>query len=136
LLWIVAQGINIALIEPGKPWQNGVTERASTTNFATNALASNGSARAPRQRSLGYLTPNEFMAQHTNTALRHATRRVAGVSRPSRSSPLHHLLRAGQMHEATFQANRGPKKPGRSDRARADDVLQDLRGKYRDLIMP
>jgi putative transposase len=26
LSWIVAQGIGTALIEPGKPWQNGVTE--------------------------------------------------------------------------------------------------------------
>jgi putative transposase len=26
LSWIVAQGIRTALIEPGKPWQNGITE--------------------------------------------------------------------------------------------------------------
>ena len=26
LSWIVSQGIGTALIEPGKPWQNGVTE--------------------------------------------------------------------------------------------------------------
>ena len=26
LSWIIAQGIGTALIEPGKPWQNGVTE--------------------------------------------------------------------------------------------------------------
>src|SRR5436190_23359912 len=26
LSWIVAQGIDTALIEPGKPWQNGVAE--------------------------------------------------------------------------------------------------------------
>jgi len=26
LSWIVAQGIGTVLIEPGKPWQNGVTE--------------------------------------------------------------------------------------------------------------
>jgi transposase InsO family protein len=26
LSWIVAQGIGTALIEPGNPWQNGVTE--------------------------------------------------------------------------------------------------------------
>jgi hypothetical protein len=26
LSWIVAQGIGTALIEPGEPWQNGVTE--------------------------------------------------------------------------------------------------------------
>ena len=26
LSWITAQGIGTALIEPGKPWQNGVVE--------------------------------------------------------------------------------------------------------------
>jgi putative transposase len=26
LSWIAAQGVGAALIEPGKPWQNGVTE--------------------------------------------------------------------------------------------------------------
>jgi putative transposase len=26
LSWIAAQGIGTALIEPGKPWQNGVAE--------------------------------------------------------------------------------------------------------------
>jgi putative transposase len=26
LSWIVAHGIGTALIEPGKPWQNGVTD--------------------------------------------------------------------------------------------------------------
>jgi putative transposase len=27
LSWVVAQGLGTALIEPGKPWQNGVAER-------------------------------------------------------------------------------------------------------------
>lgn len=36
LSWIVAQGIGTALIDPGKPWQNGVTE-ASTASSATSA---------------------------------------------------------------------------------------------------
>ena len=36
LSWIVAQQIDIALIDPGKPWQNGVA-RASTASSATNA---------------------------------------------------------------------------------------------------
>jgi putative transposase len=35
LSWVVAQGIGTALIEPGKPWQNGVT-RASTASSATS----------------------------------------------------------------------------------------------------
>jgi hypothetical protein len=49
--------------------------------------------------SLGYLTPNQFMAQR-NAAPRHATGRVAAVSGPSRPGPLHHLLPEEQMHEA------------------------------------
>jgi putative transposase len=31
LSWIVAQGIGTALIEPGKPWQNGVAESFNGT---------------------------------------------------------------------------------------------------------
>lgn len=58
-----------ALIEPGKPWQNGATQ-ASMTSSATNALALNGwrlhcNAVCPHS-SLGYLTPNEFVVnKHT-----------------------------------------------------------------------
>ena len=37
LRWIVEQGIETALIEPGKPWQNGVVDRASTPSSAMNA---------------------------------------------------------------------------------------------------
>jgi putative transposase len=34
--WIVTQGIGTALIEPGKPWQNGVSE-STTASSATSA---------------------------------------------------------------------------------------------------
>jgi len=115
LSWIVAQGINTALIEPGKPWQNGVTESfngkfrdecLSLEWFRSRAEAKviieswrqHYNAVRPHS-SLGYLTPNEFMAQ-TNAAPPHATGRVAAVSGPSRPGPLHHLLREEQMHEA------------------------------------
>ena len=38
LSWIVAQGIGTALIEPGKPWQNGVTE-SFTGKFRDECLS-------------------------------------------------------------------------------------------------
>ena len=50
--------------------------------------------------SLGYLTPNEFMARQPNAAPRHATGRVAAVLRPSRPGPLHNPPREGQMQQA------------------------------------
>ena len=52
LSWIAAQGIDTALIEPGKPWQNGVGE-SFNGKFRDECLKSNGSARAPKRRSLG-----------------------------------------------------------------------------------
>jgi Integrase core domain len=46
LTWITSMGINTALIDPGKPWQNGATE------------SFNGKFRDERPHSsLGYLTP-------------------------------------------------------------------------------
>jgi putative transposase len=47
LSWIVAQGIGTALIEPGKPWQNGVTE---SFNGKFRDECSSGFVRAPRRR--------------------------------------------------------------------------------------
>ena len=79
LSWIVAQGIGTALIEPGKPWQNGVAE-SFNGKFRDECLSlewfrSRAEAKviieAWRQHynevrphsSLGYLTPNEFAAR-------------------------------------------------------------------------
>jgi putative transposase len=116
LSWIVAQGIGTALIEPGKPWQNGVTESfngkfrdecLSLEWFRTRAEAKpiietwrwHYNEVRPHS-SLGYLTPNEFVAQRANAARRHATGRVAAVSGPSRPGPLHNQSREGQMQQA------------------------------------
>lgn len=116
LSWIVAQGIGTALIEPGKPWQNGVTESfngkfrdecLSLEWFRSRAEAKviieswrqHYNAVRPHS-SLGYLTPNEFVAQLTNTAPVEATGRGAAVSGPSRPGPLHHPPRKGQMQQA------------------------------------
>jgi putative transposase len=116
LSWIVGQGINTALIEPGKPWQNAVTESfngkfrdecLSLEWFRSRAEAKviieswrqHYNAVRPHS-SLGYLTPNEFVARQTNAAPREATGRVAAVSGPSRPGPLHDLLREEQIQEA------------------------------------
>ena len=96
LSWIVGQGIGTALIEPGKPWQNGVTESfngkfrdecLSLEWFRTRAEAKviieswrqHYNAVRPHS-SLGYLTPNEFVTQQTNAAPGEATGRGAAVS--------------------------------------------------------
>jgi len=115
LSWIVAQGIGTALIEPGKPWQNGVAE-SFNGKFRDECLSlewfrSRAEAKVIieswRQHynevrphsSLGYRTPNEFAAQSTNAASPHATGRVAAVSGPSRPGPLHHPPREGHMQQ-------------------------------------
>ncbi len=84
LSWVAAQGISTALIEPGKPRQNGVTESfngkfrdecLSLEWFRSRAEAKviieswrrHFNAVRPHS-SLGYLTPNEFVAQLTNAA--------------------------------------------------------------------
>ncbi len=116
LSWIVGQGIGTALIEPGKPWQNGVTESfngkfrdecLSLEWFRSRAEAKviietwrqHYNAVRPHS-SLGYLTPNEFVAHQTNAALLHATGRGAAVHGPSRPGPLHHPPREGHVQQA------------------------------------
>lgn len=115
LSWIVAQGIGTALIEPGKPWQNGVTEsfngkfrdeRLSLEWFRSRAEAKviieswrqHFNAVRPHS-SLGYPTPNEFAAQLINAAPGTATGRGAAVHGPSRPGPLHHPPRERQMQQ-------------------------------------
>jgi putative transposase len=79
LAWIVSHGIGTALIEPGKPWQNGVTE-SFNGKFRDECLSlewfrSRAEAKviieAWRRHynkvrphsSLDYLTPNEFVSK-------------------------------------------------------------------------
>ena len=95
LKWIVDQGIETALIDPGKPWQNGATE-SFNGKFRDECLSlewfrSRAEAKivieAWREHynqvrphsSLGYLTPAEFTAklQQTNAAPASATGRDA-----------------------------------------------------------
>ena len=107
LTWIVEQGIETALIEPGKPWQNGVAE-SFNGKFRDECLSlewfrSRAEAKVVIETwrrhynevrphsSLGYLTPDEFVARSSKTQ-RPAMQR-AGTLRyvgPPRPGPLHH----------------------------------------------
>jgi len=116
LSWIVAQGIGTALIEPGKPWQNGVTE-SFNGKFRDECLSlewfrSRAEAKVIIENwrrhynevrphsSLGYLTPNEFVARQENAAPSDATGQGAAVCGPPRPGPLRHPLRQGHMQQA------------------------------------
>ena len=116
LSWIVTQGIGTALIEPGKPWQNGVAE-SFNGKFRDECLSlewfrSRAEAKVVIEAwrrhyndvrphsSLGYLTPNEFVARQENAAPRQATGQGAAVSGPPRPGPLHHPLRKEHSQEA------------------------------------
>ena len=84
LSWIVTQGIGTALIEPGKPWQNGVAE-SFNGKFRDECLSlewfrSRAEAKVLIEEwrrhfnevrphsSLGYLTPNEFVASRNKAS--------------------------------------------------------------------
>ena len=115
LSWIDAHGIGTALIEPGKPWQNGVAE-SFNGKFRDECLSlewfrSRAEAKVVIEAwrrhynevrphsSLGYLTPDEFAVRQTNTAPRQATGQGAAVYGPPRPGPLHHPLRKEHMQE-------------------------------------
>jgi hypothetical protein len=55
--------------------------------------------------SLGYLTPNEFVARLTNAASRHATGQGAAISGPSRPGPLRQPLHEEHMQQARDAAS-------------------------------
>jgi putative transposase len=117
LSWIVAQGIGTALIEPGKPWQNGVAE-SFNGKFRDECLSlewfrSRAEAKVIIETwrrhynevrphsSLDYLTPNEFVARHKNAASCQATGQGAAVCGPSRPGPLLNPLREEHMQQVT-----------------------------------
>src|SRR3984893_10929012 len=116
LSWIVAQGIGTALIEPGKPWQNGVAE-SFNGKFRDECLSlewfrSRAEAKVLIEEwrrhfnevrphsSLGYLKPNEFVAQGATPAPRHATGRDAAVYGASAPRPVAQPSPRGQMQQA------------------------------------
>jgi putative transposase len=115
LSWIVAQGIGMALIEPGKPWQNGVAE-SFNGKFRDECLSlewfrSRAEAKVLIEQwrrhfnevrphsSLGYLTPNEFVARGARPAPCHATGRGAAVCGASAPRPVAQPSPRGQMQQ-------------------------------------
>jgi putative transposase len=83
LKWIAEQGIETALIDPGKPWQNGVGE-SFNGKFRDECLGlewfrSRAEAKVVIESwrrhynavrphsSLGYLTPEEFVEKYRQT---------------------------------------------------------------------
>jgi len=102
-----------ALIEPGKPWQNGVTE-SFNGKFRDECLSlewfrSRAEAKviieAWRRHynevrphsSLDYLTPNEFVAQAARPAPRNATGRGAAADGASAPRPVAEPSPRGQL---------------------------------------
>jgi putative transposase len=119
LRWIVGQGIETALIDPGKPWQNGATE-SFNGKFRDECLSlewfrSRAEAKVVietwRQHfnnvrphsSLGYLTPAEFVARlkEQDAAPAKATGRTAAVCGASALRPVAQPSRKGQSKSAT-----------------------------------
>jgi putative transposase len=103
LQWIADQGIDTALIDPGKPWQNGVGESfngkfrdecLSLEWFRSRAEAKvvietwrrHYNAVRPHS-SLGYLTPAEFVAKEIAASVQ-ATGRDAAVHGASAPRPV------------------------------------------------
>ena len=118
LKWIVGQGIKTALIDPGKPWQNGATESfngkfrdecLSLEWFRSRAEAKvvietwrqHFNAVRPHS-SLSYLTPLAFVAslKDQDAAFAPATGRTAAVCGASALRPVASPSRKGQSKAA------------------------------------
>jgi putative transposase len=117
LAWIGSQGIGTALIEPGKPWQNGVAE-SFNGKFRDECLSlewfrSRAEAKVVIETwrrhynevrphsSLGYLTPTEFVAglKEQDAASEQATGRIAAVSGASALRRVASPSRKGQAKQ-------------------------------------
>jgi hypothetical protein len=137
LKWIVDHGIDTALIDPGKPWQNGAAESFSG-KFRDECLSlewfrSRAEAKVVIESwhrhynevrphsSLGYLTPATFAAKIKAHDAAPAERRGRALRymEPPRSAPSHNRPARGNRRQQqgwSSQAKRGPKKLGRSGR--------------------
>jgi putative transposase len=119
LKWIVDQGIETALIDPGKPWQNGSTE-SFNGKFRDECLSlewfrSRAEAKVVIETwrrhfnevrphsSLGYLTPAAFVARIKEQDARpaQATGRTAAESGASALRPVAQPPCKGQSKSAT-----------------------------------
>ena len=122
LKWIVDQGIETALIDPGKPWQNGATEsfngkfrdeclslewfrsRAEATVLIETWRQHFNEVRP--HSSLGYMTPTEFVASiATKPASVHATERTAALRGASALHSVAPSPRQGQTQKAEQAAH-------------------------------
>jgi len=116
LSWITAQGIDTALIDPGKPWQNGVGE-SFNGKFRDECLSlewfrSRAEAKVVIERwrrhynevrphsSLGHLTPAAFAVRLATPAPCDATGRDAAVYGASAPRPVASPPRLGQSEQA------------------------------------
>jgi putative transposase len=116
LSWITAQGIDTALIDPGKPWQNGVGE-SFNGKFRDECLSlewfrSRAEAKVVIETwrrhynevrphsSLGYLTPAAFAVRLATSAPCDATGRDAAVHGASAPRPVALPPRLGQPEQA------------------------------------
>jgi len=121
LKWIADQGIETALIDPGKPWQNGTTE-SFNGKFRDECLSlewfrSRAEAKVIIETwrrhfnevrphsSLGYMTPTEFVVSiTTNAGPVTATERTAAVCGASALRSVAQPLRQGQKQKAETAA--------------------------------
>ena len=133
LAWITAQGIETALIDPGKPWQNGAGE-SFNGKFRDECLSlewfrSRAEAKAVIEswrRHYNEVRPHSSWATDAGRvcAAGNANRGVSGWQRagalrcvgPPRPGPLRDRPMRGnrQKRGQPSQANPGPKKQGRS----------------------
>jgi putative transposase len=123
LAWIVNQGIETALIDPGKPWQNGATE-SFNGKFRDECLSlewfrSRAEAKVVIETwrrhfnevrphsSLGYLTPAAFAARlrTEDTAPADVTGRGAAVSGASAPRPVTSPSRKGHTSQENEAVN-------------------------------
>ncbi len=129
LSWIVGQGIETALIDPGKPWQNGATE-SFNGKFRDECLSlewfrSRAEAKVVIETwrrhfndvrphsSLAYLTPTEFVAQEKKQVKKdehdarphQATGRVAAISGVFAPRPVAQPSRKGHEAKKTTRAD-------------------------------
>lgn len=117
LKWILDQGVETALIEPGKPWQNGATE-SFNGKFRDECLSlewfrSRAEAKVVIETwrthynevrphsSLGYLTPAAFAAKLKHAAPAQATGRDAALHWGSAPRPVAPPSREGQTEQET-----------------------------------
>jgi len=122
LAWIACHGIGTALIDPGKPWQNGVAE-SFNGKFRDECLSlewfrSRAEAKVMIETwrrhynevrphsSLDYMTPAEFVAKEEkqDAAAAQATGQVAAVCGASAPWPVAEPSREGQSEQEPREA--------------------------------